>query len=272
MLHPLRQSKKHVIFFLIILGSLSQNFGISIKGENAVPITSNEDFFKTSIDHFVLDPESYRLEVVGHVYKPLSLTLEEIRALPVTSEIVRLTCIAYKYGASSLTGVANWTGVKLSEVLNLAQIDFDSAFDVIFRTPDHSSDGYSTSLTIEEAFWDDVILAYEMNGVPLPIDHGFPIRMVCPRFYGYKWIKWLTYIDVSDEDYLGHWESTGIYEDSPYVDLALPIYYNGTTDSTATLTKSQQLGVEFEILVLILIFSPFGLIYIFKGMKNKKRE
>ena len=136
-----RQNKNHWIFFLIILGSLSQNYVITIKGEDAIPITSNEEFFTTAIDFYALEAESYRLEVVGHVYNPLSLTLEEIKALPVTSEIVRLTCIAYKYGASSLTGVANWTGVKLSEVLNLAQIDFNTAVDVIFRTPDHS--GYS---------------------------------------------------------------------------------------------------------------------------------
>jgi hypothetical protein len=192
------------------------------------PITPNDEFFTTAIDFFDLNSETYLLKVAGNIYNPLSLNLSEIKAFPVTSEIVRLTCVAYEAGATSYTGVANWTGVQLSEILNLAQIKTETAFDVIFRTPDHSPEGYSTSLTIEQAFWKDVILAYEMNGVPLPPDHGYPLRLVCPRFYGYKWIKWLTDIEVTSLDYQGYWERTGRYSDSPFVGVALPIYYNYT--------------------------------------------
>ncbi len=220
--------KVELIVFFILAGFLLKNIQISAPVRIESPITPNDEFFNTAIDFFELDQEAYRLTVVGDVYNSLSLSLSEIQSLPVTSEIVRLTCVDYKYGASSYTGVANWTGVKLSEILNLAEIKYETALDVIFRTPDHSKEGYTTSLTIEEAFWDDVILAYEMNGVPLPVEHGFPIRLVCPRFYGYKWIKWLTYIEVSPIDHTGYWESSGRYSDSPFVDIALPIYYNYT--------------------------------------------
>ncbi len=213
---------------LVLYGFL----GIFPKGNAQIfidsPITPNDEFFKTAIDFFDLNSETYKLKVIGNVYNPLTLNLSEIKALPVTSEIVRLTCVAYESGARSYTGVANWTGVRLSEILNLVELKFETAVDVIFRTPDHSSQGYSTSLTIEQAFWNDVILAYEMNGVPLPPDHGYPIRLVCPRFYGYKWIKWLTDIEITSVDYQGYWERTGRYSDSPYVEVALPIYYNYT--------------------------------------------
>jgi len=203
----------------------------SSPGIDEIPITSNEDFFVVSVDYFDIESETYTLQVKGAVKSNLNLTLDEIKNMPITSEIVRLTCISYRNGATSLTGVANWTGVKLSYILDLAEIDKTKANDVSFHTPDLSTGGYSTSLNLEEAYWDDVILAYEMNGEPLPIEHGFPLRLVCPRFYGMKWIKWVTLINLTTIDYKGFWERLG-YDDSPYVDISLPIYYpleNGTT-------------------------------------------
>ena len=258
--------KTHSLFLLLILASYPNTSSLFVKGEDSIPITPNEEFFTTAIDSFDIDPEKYRLTIVGRVINPLNLSLEEIKALPKTTEIVRLTCIGYKYGATSMTGVANWTGTKLSEVLNLAQIDLKTAVDVILRTSDHSSGGYSTSLKIEEAYWDDVILAYEMNGVPLPVSHGFPIRLVCPRFYGYKWIKWLTFINVTDMDYLGYWESTGRYEDSPFVDVGLPIYYplNNSTNS-----KQGVSWVESQIISVVVLISPIALLYTVRRLKKK---
>ncbi|MHA1974247.1 MAG: molybdopterin-dependent oxidoreductase [Candidatus Hodarchaeales archaeon] len=203
---------------------------IAIKPEltEEIPITSNDDFFTVAIDYFDIDPSTYTLQILGAVKKQLSLNLTQIKAMPVTSEIVRLSCISYKYGSKSLTGVANWTGVKLSYLLDLAKIEMSSAKDISFHTQDLTSDGYSTSLNLDEAYWDDVILAYEMNGVTLPKEHGFPLRLVCPRFWGYKWIKWISLINVTTREYKGFWERFG-YEDSPFVDSELPVYYPETT-------------------------------------------
>ncbi len=281
-MHWLHQKwKTNYLLLFLILGVLGKSIPIQAKIDNGYPITSNESFFTTAIDYFELDPTTYRLIVSGDIYNPLNLSLGEIKALPVTFEIVRLTCIAYTYGGVGLTGVANWTGVRLSEILNLAEIKTEKAVDVIFRTPDHSPEGYSTSLSINEAYWNDVILAYEMNGVPLPVDHGFPIRLVCPRFYGYKWIKWLTHIEITSQDYLGFWESTGRYSDSPYVDDSLPVYYNYTItedpSSNSTITKyytsppplsTQTSGasspwVRYELIILSLILGSS----IFKKVK-----
>lgn len=208
--------------FLLIISF--GNLLIIARGNNDIPITANDEFFIESVDFFDIEPTKYRLVVIGKVAKPLNLSLEEIQAMPVTSEIVRLTCVEYSFGATSLTGVANWTGVRLSHILSLAQINYSTAKDISFHTPAFPR-GYSTSLSLEEAFWGDVILAYEMNGETLPTEHGFPLRLVCPRFYGYKWIKWVAYINVTTIDYRGYWERRA-YNDTPYVDIFLPIYYS----------------------------------------------
>ncbi len=229
-----------------------------IANEGVIPITSNDDFFKTAIDFFDIDPITYRLVVTGEVYNPLSLTLDEIKAMPVTSEIVRLTCIAYKNGATSFTGVANWTGVRLSHILDLAEINREKAVDITFQTADLSSKGYSTSLTIEEAYWDDVILAYEMNEELLPKDHGFPLRLCAPRMFGYKWIKWVVYINVTTFDHLGFWENLG-YDDSPIVDLSdLPIYYSTSPNTDTPESTKSAPWPFFDLFLLALVTVSLG--------------
>lgn len=248
---------KPVIISLILIIAFG-NLLLNVKGNDDVPITPNDEFFTSSIDSFDIDQKTYRLVVTGEVTNPLNLSLEEIKAMPVTSEIVRLTCVAYKYGATSLTGVANWTGIRLSHILNLAQISYYSVRDISFHTPDLSPQGYSTSLQLEEAFWGDVILAYEMNGEALPKEHGFPIRLVCPRFYGYKWIKWMAYINVTTIDYQGFWESRG-YNDTPFVDISLQTYYSPIESDIPVQLKSSDskftrwLGLELLLPIVATI-------------------
>jgi DMSO/TMAO reductase YedYZ molybdopterin-dependent catalytic subunit len=222
-----------LILIMLILVAFGNNLinVKTIKTDDDIPITPNNVFFVNAIDFFDIDPNEYRLIVTGEVTNTLSLSLDEIKAMPITSEIVRLTCIEHTYGASNRTAVANWTGVRLSYVLDMAEINQDKANDISMHTPALSARGYSTSLNLTEAYWDDVILAYEMNEEPLPKVHGFPLRLVCPRMFGYKWIKWLAYINITTTDYLGFWEGFG-YDDSPYVNiLNLPIYYPLTSDS-----------------------------------------
>ncbi len=232
-------------------------------------ITPNDDFFKVSIERqpFEIDPDIYRLKVFGDVLNPLNLSLAEIKSFPVTSQIVRLSCINFKFGYFGLTGVANWTGVKLSEILNLAQINLNLAYDIVFRTPDTSKDGYSTSLQVEEAFWDDVILAYEMNEVTLPADHGFPLRLVCPRFYGYKWIKWIDSINVTRHDYLGFWEKWG-YNDSPYVDPSPRIYYTNLTPSSSLSSAPPVNWLDLGIISAVITLGVLSLIILWKRIQK----
>ncbi|UCE14983.1 MAG: molybdopterin-dependent oxidoreductase [Candidatus Heimdallarchaeota archaeon] len=251
----IRRKIKPIMISLFLYFSLG-NIVISSKTDE-IPITPNDEFFTVAVDFFEIDPDTYRLIVTGEVVNPLNLSLDEIKSMPVTSEIVRLTCVGYNRqvpDSTSLTGVANWTGVQLSHVLNLAQINYETARDISLHTPDlHGQYAFSTSLNLTEAFWEDVLLAYEMNGVPLPPDHGFPIRLVCPRFFGYKWIKWLKYINVTTKNYLGLYERNG-YSDSPFVDVPLQIYYWPISQSQVPSPKSS-FWPRLEILLAMIVIT-----------------
>lgn len=105
----IRKKRKQSLILLLVILIAFGNYLVSITAtqtEKVIPITPNEDFFKVSIDYFDIDPVDYRLIVTGEVNNPLSLTLDDIKALNVTSEIVRLTCVSYQY-SKDLTGVAN---------------------------------------------------------------------------------------------------------------------------------------------------------------------
>jgi hypothetical protein len=177
---------------------------IGVIGYTRSTITPNDQFFTLQIDEIPqLDTTSYRLIVDGHVANPLNLTYNEILALPNISLIATLQCV------EGISATAEWKGVKLVNLLDLAQSD-SAVFDVIF----YAADGYSSSLSIEQARIDNVLLAYEMNDEPLPPEHGFPLRVVAPSHYGYKWVKWVTQIEVVDYDYLGYWETRGWSDDA----------------------------------------------------------
>jgi hypothetical protein len=171
-------------------------------------ITPNDRFFVVSIGESPeIDVNEWELKVEGLVDNPITLTYENITSFPVISEVVTLKCVA------GPQGTANWTGVRLSAILDLAGIKNESREVVFF-----AEDGFSSSLEIPEATKPDVILAYEMNGETLPVDHGYPLRLVVPGKYGYKWVKWIVNIQVVDYDYQGYWESRG-YDDSADVNI-----------------------------------------------------
>lgn len=167
-------------------------------------ITPNDEFFVVSIGSSPdIDAGNWILRVDGLVDNPLNLSYENITGFPSTSEIVTLKCV------DGPSGTANWTGVRLMAVLNQAGLK-ENATEIVF----YGADGYSSSLTVEDASSSDVILAYEMNEEPLPVDQGYPLRLVAPGKYGYKWVKWITHIEAIDYDYKGFWESRGWDDDA----------------------------------------------------------
>jgi DMSO/TMAO reductase YedYZ molybdopterin-dependent catalytic subunit len=134
-----------------------------------------------------IDLAGYRLKVTGKVDHPLSLAYDELRCLP-RIECASCTLICPGF----FTDHATWAGAPLAYVLKLAGIQ-DGASQVTLV----SADGYATPLTLNEALSDDAMLAYEQNGQPLPILHGFPVRAVLPSRAGGKWVKWLVEIIVN---------------------------------------------------------------------------
>ena len=132
-----------------------------------------------------IDPVSYRLKVTGLVDHPLELTMDDLRCLPRVTGDPLLVCEGY------FSDQADWTGVSMKQVLDLAGIQPEAASITLV-----SADGYSVNLSLLEALNEDNILAYEVNGKTLPILHGFPLRAVLPLTDGNDWVKWLVEIRV----------------------------------------------------------------------------
>lgn len=174
------------------------------------------------LSHFdipAVDPGAFRLEVGGCVRSPLSLSLEELAArervtLPVTMECagngragIEPRPISQPW-LTEAVGTAEWTGTPLAGLLAEADPDAD-ALEVVFSGLDHGFEGgvaqaYERSLPLEEARGSGALLAWELGGAPLPPQHGFPLRLVVPGWYGMTNVKWLARITVSDTPFEGY--------------------------------------------------------------------
>lgn len=145
-----------------------------------------------------IDEADYRLRVTGLVEEEITLSLAEVTALPAEERLVELPCV------EGWTERALWKGTRLMPLLERAGIG-EEADSVVFSSPG----GYTTSLTLQDIRESDPLLAYAVNGETLPREQGFPLRLVVPGKLGYKWIKWLTGIEVTSGEYRGYWESRG---------------------------------------------------------------
>jgi DMSO/TMAO reductase YedYZ molybdopterin-dependent catalytic subunit len=179
-------------------------------------VTPNEKFYTISISLFdpTINPKTWKLTVHGLVEKPLQLSLEELKALPSYEAYVTFACISNEIGGK-LIGNARWKGVPLRTLLEMAQLK-PEARRVVLR----SDDGYSTGIPLERCLRPQTFLAYEMNGHALPDSHGFPLRAVVPGYYGMKQPKWLTEIEVVEDDYQGYWEERGWADEAVVKTLA----------------------------------------------------
>ena len=172
-------------------------------------LTPTEEFFmvqKGAIPK--ADLKDWSLVVDSSVECPLNLAYGDLLALPMVSEVVTLECFDNVPGGD-LIGTAEWQGIKVKEISNRAGVR-DSAVKVLF----HGADGYSISHKIGYVLREDVVLALKMNGVDLPEEHGFPLRLVAPGKYGYKWAKWITRIELVDHDEKGYWENRGYSDEA----------------------------------------------------------
>jgi DMSO/TMAO reductase YedYZ molybdopterin-dependent catalytic subunit len=150
-------------------------------------------------------PATWKLEVGGLVDKPLTLDYAALRALPRTHEIRTFHCVT-----GWTVGNVHWTGVRLSDLFEQVQPQF-SAHGVRFTSAEIP---YVDYLTLPQAKLHDVLLAYEMNGKPLPREHGAPVRLVMPQMYGYKSVKWVARVDLVQQADDGYWEQLGYDRDA----------------------------------------------------------
>lgn len=171
-----------------------------VKEYRGTDLSSLDDFRENSIEGpQQVDRESYRLAVTGLVDTPLSLTYDEVVALPAFVKVVRLDCVE----GWSVTIL--WEGTRMKDLLERAGVKKGGKI-VIFR----AVDGYSTSLPLDYLLENDILVAWKMNGVELPPERGFPLQLVAEDRWGYKWIKWIESMEVSDDiAFRGYWEQRG---------------------------------------------------------------
>jgi DMSO/TMAO reductase YedYZ molybdopterin-dependent catalytic subunit len=151
------------------------------------------------------DRPSWRLSVGGLVEQPLSLSYDDLLALPRAEQVSTFHCVT-----GWTVEDVHWAGVRLDDVFERAR-PRDEAMGVEFVSAEQP---YVDYLTRKQALLRDVMLAYEMDGKPLTRSHGAPVRLVIPEMYGYKNVKWLERIDLVPEARDGYWEQLGYDRDA----------------------------------------------------------
>jgi sulfane dehydrogenase subunit SoxC len=181
-----------------------------------------------------VDARVWRLEVGGRVEHPLSLTLDELQNRPQRTLAVTLECagngrallephVSSQPWMTEAVGNAEWTGTPLAPLLEEAGLA-DDALEVVFTGLDRGAQGgvvhdYERSLPLAEAMREEMLLAWAVNGQPLPPQHGFPLRLIVPGWYGMTHVKWLRAVTVVSEPFTG-WQQVEAYrvhqaEDDP---------------------------------------------------------
>jgi DMSO/TMAO reductase YedYZ molybdopterin-dependent catalytic subunit len=147
-----------------------------------------------------IDASTYRLTITGLVNKTVTYTYDQVlNDFPKYQKVVDIYCVE-GWNATIL-----WEGVLVGDLLKEAGVN-SSAVGAIF----YASDGYSTELPLDYLHNRNILLAYKMNNITMPPERGFPFELVSESQYGYKWIKWVTQIELtSNPNYLGYWESRG---------------------------------------------------------------
>jgi DMSO/TMAO reductase YedYZ molybdopterin-dependent catalytic subunit len=166
-----------------------------------------------------LDASDYALSIGGHVRKPVRLSIEDLMSRPVTTLAVTLECAGNGRARLSprplsqpwlaeAVGTARWTGTSLRPILEEAGVR-EGATEVVFTGHDRGLQGgidqhYERSLSLEDASRDEVLLVYAINGQPLPPQHGYPLRLIVPGWYGMTHVKWLRSITVIEAPFTGY--------------------------------------------------------------------
>jgi DMSO/TMAO reductase YedYZ molybdopterin-dependent catalytic subunit len=201
-----------------------------LNGETSIPdlvggvVMPNAHFYVRN--HFqipTLDPTTWRLRIGGLVERPLSLSLRELRNMPAQSLVVTLECagngrslldppVEGEQWALGAVSTAEWTGVPLTEVLDRVGVRAPVK-ELVFRGGDGNEPSSSVresrferSLGLDDARLSEALLAYAMNGEPLPLQHGFPLRLLVPGWYAVASVKWLTEIEAIDRAFQGHFQ------------------------------------------------------------------
>lgn len=165
-------------------------------------VTPNVAFYRVDINLLPvrLDGADWRLKIAGLFDRPRDLTLADLRAMPAVTQPVTLTCISNPVGGDLISN-AYWTGVRLRDLL--AELGMRPETKEVFL---RSADGFYETVTAADMMDERTLLAYGMNGVTLPVEHGYPLRILIPDRYGMKQPKWIIYLEAKGkEERRGYW-------------------------------------------------------------------
>ncbi len=181
------------IFLGVIIAGLSFLKNIGIKTINRFRIRSIEQTPS-------FDPDTWELSIEGLIESPFKISYNELLELESEEQITDFHCVE---GWS--VDEVKWKGVRLTVLFNKAGLKPDAAFATF-----HSASGlYNDSLSLKEALETEVLLAYKMYDEPLPLENGGPLRLVMPRMFGYKNVKWINRITITRTQEIGYWEQFG---------------------------------------------------------------
>ena len=177
---------------------------VEVREYQGEKLGSVDDFRENSIRGVqMIDPETYELAIDGLVEAPVRFSYSELQTMSHVAKLVTIRCV------EGWSVKALWEGIALPGLLVLAQ-PTEGANTVVF----HAADGYTTSLPLDFVSERNLIIADRINGLTLPPANGFPFQLVAEDKWGYKWIRWLTRIELSnDPNYHGFWESRGYNND-----------------------------------------------------------
>jgi len=175
--------------------------------------TSNDDFYV--VQHYgqpEVDVDGYRLRLTGLIDNPLEFTLDELKSMEKVEIDAGFECGGNRQDFyHGLIGNAKWGGVRLRDLLEKAGVQ-DDGIEVVFYAADKGAENirntdveqaFARSMHIDDAMRAEVMLAWEMNGEPLPEYHGAPLRLIVPGWYGVANVKWLEHIHVQDRRFMG---------------------------------------------------------------------
>ena len=174
--------------------------GVQVNNYQGQKLTPMNNMPKTSIKGTqYLNMSNYTLQVTGLVQNPRNYTYDEVLNHTAYQKVVTINCVE-GWDATIL-----WQGVLVSDLLKDVK-PLPSGTTVIFT----AADNYTTSFPIDYLYNNNILLAYKMNNVTIPPEYGFPFQLVAESKWGYKWIKWVTKIEVTNNtNYTGYWESRG---------------------------------------------------------------
>ena len=231
-----------------------------------VEITEYEGKDLSSIDAFrensisgpqYIDGEAYRLIITGLVNSKLEYTYDDVISNHQNyKKVVTLNCVE----GWSVTIL--WEGIQIKDLIEAAEVN-PEATTVIF----YAYDGYSTSMPLDYIIDNNILMAYKMNNVTLPPERGYPFQLVAESKWGYKWIKWITAIELSDNpDYKGFWERIGY---SNIGNLGEPFYGDfGGIDDTIPEFPSWIILPLFLVTTLFVVIFRKKLLTVFKNDKQ----